>query len=76
MMRFIQTLSVIAVAVTLSVTCSEAALRATVVDVDEVDAPLDNIEVRRLGGHTEDDDYAPDSGSKGMDSEGKQPLCN
>lgn len=77
MMRLIQTLSVIAVALACSLTYSEANLRATVaeqIDIDEVDAPLDNQEVRGLSvgsGSTEDDDYAPDSGSKGMGKGGK-----
>jgi hypothetical protein len=78
MMRLFQTLSIIAVALTCSLTCSEANLRATIAeqhDVDEVDVPLDNQEVRRLSagysGSTEDDDYAPDSGSMGMGKGGK-----
>ena len=77
MMRLSQVLSLIAVALTFSLTHSEANLRATVIeqnDVDEVDAPLDNQDIRRLtvgGDGTEDDDYAPDGGSKGMGKGGK-----
>ena len=70
MMRLLHTLSIITVAVTFSLTFSEANLRAAVADVDEVDVPLDTVEVRRLT-DTEDDDYAPDSGSKGMGKGGK-----
>jgi hypothetical protein len=71
MVRLLQTLSIITVAVTFSLTYSEANLRATVADVDEVDVSLDIIEVRRLMTDTEDDDYAPVSGSKGMGKGGK-----
>jgi hypothetical protein len=62
MMRLFQSLSIIAVALALSLTCTEANLRATV-------AEQPHNAVRSLsasGDSTEDDDYAPDSGSKGM----------
>lgn len=79
MMRLLQTLSIFTVALTGSLTYSEANLRASVTeqhDVDEVNVSLlDNQEVRLLGvnaaGGTEDDDYAMDSGSKGMGKGGK-----
>lgn len=79
MVRLLQTLSIITVAVTFSLTYSEANLRATVADVDEVDAPFDSIEVRRLTSHgdaTEDDYAPPDSGSKGMGKGGKGKISS
>ena len=70
MVRLLQTLSIITVAVTFSLTCTEANLRATVTDVDDV---------RHLAAHsdaTEDDYAAPDSGSMGMGMGGEGKISS
>jgi hypothetical protein len=73
MMRFIQTLAIITVAVTFLLTYSDANLRATAVeqDFDKVDV-VESVEVRRLPYATEDDDYAKDNDSMGMMGKGEE----